>query len=179
MKPLIHITSPENALSILRLKSYFSNNNTGHYDAGMNFLGVLGEYSNTQPTRGAEIHCEWGGDVSEPLPPYANSYHTPNKLFDFNGSGNHYTNNDPRYFLPYGSGDLVVKKIVLESGFNKASLVERWAQFKGGIYAFLHRHDLAFNWLLKQALKNLDDVNEQLASKKVTISVQRGVPQGK
>ena len=56
MTDLIHITSPERALNIISKGAYITDNNPGHYDAGMNFLGVLGEYPNTQPTRGAKVH---------------------------------------------------------------------------------------------------------------------------
>jgi len=137
---LTHITSPENALSIIYRKAYLTENNTGHYDAGMNFLGTLGEYKNTQPKkRGSKIHCEWHGITSQPLPFDSYNYHTPNILFDFNGSGNHHPNNDPRYFLPYGSTGLIVKKIELEEGFEEESLVEWWVNLKGGIYPILHR----------------------------------------
>ena len=76
MTDLIHVTSPERALNIIREGAYITDNNPGHYDAGMNFLGVLGEYANTQPTRGAKIHFKWHGEVSDPLPYDACNYLT-------------------------------------------------------------------------------------------------------
>lgn len=176
MIPLIHITSPENALSIVHKKSYLSMKTPGSYDAGMNFLGVLGESGNTRPTRGAEIHCEWHGNVSAPLPFNAGNPQTKNLLFDFNGSGKYHINTDPRYFLCYGSTHLIVKKIVLEKEFNQASLVQWYALFKGGIFPFLHRYKFCFTYLLKRAINDLSTVNKQLTSQNVTISIQRGNP---
>jgi len=151
-----------------------TDNNPGHYDAGMNFLGVLGEYANTQPTRGSKIYLKWHGKVSDPLPYYSYNYHTPNILFDFNGSGNHYPNNDPRYFLPYGSTGLVVKKIELEGWFDEEDLVEWWLQFKGRLYSFFHDFKVLKPYLVKRALEHLREVNEKLALDEVTISIKWG-----
>ena len=35
----------------------------------------------------------------------------PNILYDYNGSGEHFQNNDPRYLLPIGSNGLLLNKI--------------------------------------------------------------------
>ena len=37
----------------------------------------------------------------------------PNILYDFNGSGRHFDNLDPRYLLPVGSKGLILKHIVI------------------------------------------------------------------
>lgn len=170
---IIHITSPENALAIVSDKAYSTHENLGHYDAGMNFLGVLGEYDNTQPTRGARIYCEWLGRVSSPLPHDELNHHTPDILFDFNGSGNHHPNNDPRYFLPYGSKGLIVRKIELEKDFDKESLALWWANQKGWPYTFLHKFSLFHSFLLKKSLEHLQNVNYFLANHETTIAIQR------
>lgn len=172
----IHITSPARALNIISTGYYLTKNNPGHYDAGMNFLGILGEYSNTQPTRGARIHCEWNGKVSNPLryDAAANSYHQPNVLFDFNGSDNHFPNNDPRYFLPYGSEGVIVHKIELEDDYDQEEFILQWSKNKGGLYLFLYNFKIFHSFLLKQALNSLQEVNEMLSAEQVTISVAYG-----
>ncbi|MEL0639067.1 hypothetical protein V6260_00410 [Pseudoalteromonas aliena] len=171
---LIHITSPDRALNIIHNRSYYTKKPFKNYDAGMNFLGVLGEYANTQPTRGSKIHCEWSGAVSEPLTYDAYDYHTPNILFDFNGSGVHFPNNDPRYFLPYNSGNLVIKRIELEDKFDEEALIEKWLEIKGGAYPYLQKIKFLKKYLLKNALRYLQDINKKLASEEVTISVKYG-----
>ena len=175
MVQLTHITSPENALSMIAMKSYCSYRNPGSYDAGMNFLGVLGEYPNTQPTRGARMTCEWLGSVSQPLRYDVHNHHTPDVLFDFNGSGKHFRNNDPRYFLPYGSKGLIVKKIELEDNYDRESLVQWWVTFEGNIYPYLYKTGLFQNYLLRRALNHLHETNEKLRSRLVKISVLRGM----
>lgn len=100
---LRRITSPSIALEVIASGVFRSLNDVAPYDGGMNFFGVLGKTPNTQPKKGARMHCKWYGPVSIPLPYGSHDYHAPNVLFDFNGSGQHYQDNDPRYFLPYGS----------------------------------------------------------------------------
>lgn len=175
MVQLTHITSPENALRMIAMKSYRSYRNPGSYDAGMNFLGILGEYPNTQPTRGARMTCEWLGSVSQPLRYDVYNYHTPNVLFDFNGSGKHFRNNDPRYFLPYGSKGLIVKRIELEDNYDRDSSIEWWVTFLGNIYPYLYKTRLFQEHLLRGVLNHLRETNEKLACQQVAISVQRRV----
>ncbi|MFV7511485.1 hypothetical protein ACNPM2_03720 [Stenotrophomonas geniculata] len=101
-KSIYHICNARAAAEMIITGSYRSNK-IG-YDGGMNFCGVLGPVGNTWPRgRGARLHCKWEGLISVPLPYEAHDYSTPNVLYDFNGSGNHHQNNDPRWFLPYGS----------------------------------------------------------------------------
>ncbi len=37
----------------------------------------------------------------------------PNVLYDFNGSGQHFDNPNPRYLLSIGSTDLILKHVVI------------------------------------------------------------------
>lgn len=176
MTKLIHITGPYSALRIMSQRAYASKKNYGSYDAGMNFLGILGEYENTQPKRGVRIHCEWKGAVSSPLQHDEFNCHTPNTLFDFNGSGNHFPNNDPRYFLPYGSSGLIINKIELESAVDeelRELLVEAWCQLKGGIVLYFYENNLFKKLLQKYALDHLDKVNKMLAHGATTIVIER------
>lgn len=174
MIKLTHTTSLHVALKIVSKREYRTNNNDRHYDAGMNFLGVLGEYHNTQPTRGAKLHCEWNGKYSSPLKPDAYKYHTPNELFDFNGSGKHFPNNDPRYFLPYGSQNLVVVKIEPENNYDEEALIEWWCNFSGGLDLLCYKLKCFKPKLLKKALNYLAEINHELSNKKVTISIVQG-----
>lgn len=174
MIKLIHITSPENALSMISEGAYCTGNNPGHYDAGMNFLGVLGEYKNTQPKkRGALVHCEWHGKVSAPFSYDQYNYHTPDILFDFNGSGLHYRNNDPRYFLPYGSSGLIVKEVELEKSVELEALVQLCVSQKNCLYSFFHKLAPLQNYLSEKGRERINKLNKRLVSQVTTISVRR------
>ncbi len=87
-----------------------------NYDAGMNFLGILGEYTNHQlQDKNAILICEWTGLVSDNLH-YDFGVHKFKEgvLYDFNGSGEFdkdgkiLPNNDPRYILSVGSTGLLI-----------------------------------------------------------------------
>ncbi|EKO3807989.1 hypothetical protein NTE05_005267 [Vibrio harveyi] len=172
---LNRITSPVIAMKMIEERTHFANYDNGHYDAGMNFLGVLGENSNTHPTtRGAIVEFEWKGAVSNPLPPSCTVHHTPNVLYDFNGSGNHFQNNDPRYFLPYGSNGLVIKKVTLEKNYNKQNIVSDWCGYKKGKYRFLSKLPFAENMLFSLFKSELDAINKNLSDETITISVRKG-----
>ena len=179
MVKLIHITSAANAINILNQREYATWNNPGNYDAGMNFLGSLGEGPNTKPTRGAEIHCEWSGLVSQPLGYGAFGCSVPNMLYDFNGSGSHFVNKDPRYFLPYGSEGLVIKAIKLEVEFDKLELIETWCENEGGHYRKLYEYKFLHKYLLKKALNYLEKTNERIASERFTISIRNTFTTGR
>jgi hypothetical protein len=174
---LIRITSPILALKIFKDKAYFQSHPQGHYDAGMNFLGVLGQNSNTQPTKvGAKVYFEWDNSkpnsVSPPLPPSVTSHHTPNVLFDFNGSGEHETNNDPRYFLPYGSSGLILKKIELEAQYDEQKLVKEWCNYKKGLYPYVCKLPFTHKYLWQSFKSHIQEVNDSLNTGiPVTISV--------
>lgn len=168
---LVHITSPEVGMEMIASGAYRSFNNFGHYDGGMNFCGVLGQVPNTHPKgQGARLHCKWDGPVSVPLPPAAYDYHTPNVLFDFNGSGQHYQNKDPRYFLPYGSAVQVLKlecdPMQLEDYYLSRSRWWKKVRFKYGSTAYRR----------KQLQSLLDYCNQKCAEGFVHIRVERGHP---
>lgn len=171
---LIHITSLCSALSIISSRAYLTENPIGNYDAGMNFLGKLGEYKNTRPSvRGVKMHCEWNGNISEPLPYDAYNCDTANKLFDFNGSGKYFKNNDPRYFLPYNSEGLVVKRIELEKKYDEELLIKDWCYYKGGFTLFFYKLKIFKAILLKRTLDYIQKVNCKLNSDTFTISIRR------
>ena len=74
------------------------------YDGGMNFLGAFGEVPVYElGNRSATLCFEWKGEISEPRDTHDISGMKPNILYNFNGSGRHFDNLDPRYLLPVGS----------------------------------------------------------------------------
>lgn len=172
---LNRITSPVIAMKMIKERTHFANYDDGHYDAGMNFLGTLGENSNTYPTaRGAIVEFEWEGNVSQPLKPSCTTHHTPNVLYDFNGSGEHFQNNDPRYFLPYGSDGLIIKKVTLEKKYNKQEIVSDWCNYKKGMYGVLSKVPFMQNKMFSLFMNDLEKINENLLSETITISVRQG-----
>ena len=71
------------------------------YDGGMNFLGTFGEVSvHELGNRSATLCFEWKGEISESRDTDDIAGMKPNILYDFNGSGRHFDNPDPRYLLP-------------------------------------------------------------------------------
>lgn len=167
---LRHITSVHNAMSIAVNKTYQNGMNVGHYDGGLNILGVLGEYPNTQPVgRGAELIFSWSGLVSEPLPHDAYDCFSPNVLFDFNGSGDFYKNNDPRYFLPIGSKGISLDYILIN---DVQSLIELIACKSGGV----KRKVMEKNWFympwLQPIFDQVRDINLDCARGKIKIEIK-------
>lgn len=55
------------------------------------------------------------GEISEPRDTYDIAGMKPNILYDFNGSGQHFDNPDPRYLLPVGSTGLILKHVVIDN----------------------------------------------------------------
>ena len=167
-----HITSPAIALAIIRSRRYSSFNNPGSYDCGMNFIGSLGEYANTQPSqRGATLHCKWTGSVSVPLPYEFRPHNKPNILYDFNGSGLHYKNNDPRYILPYGSLGLVVNRVEFDT---EKDLIDAWLSTQGRLIKSLYRIQFMMHSISKRTLREIDNLNELLQDGTLTIEIVRG-----
>jgi hypothetical protein len=167
-----HITSPIIALAIVLSRRYSSFNNPGSYDCGMNFLGALGEYANTQPTvRGATLVCTWKGNVSVPLPWEFRPSNTPNVLYDFNGSGLHYQNNDPRYILPYGSSGLIVNRVHFDSD---TGLIDAWLSIKGKLTNWLYDFKFMKNSISNRALQEIENLNSTLHLGSTTIAIVRG-----
>lgn len=171
---MMHITAVLVAFEMMESCQYRSFNPVGHYDGGMNFLGLLGETQNTQPSlRGATIICSWLGSRSDPLPPDARSCSQPNLLYDFNGSGDHFQNNDPRHFLPYGSNGLVVDEVRVDSD---EKLLEGWCAMRGRFF----QNELILRffgwWLLVMAKRHLRDLNQRCRSGKMILSIVRALP---
>jgi len=138
----------------------------------MNFLGSLGEYQNTQPrARGAKIHFVWEGEVSSPVPFDEYGCDKPNLLYDFNGSGEHYLNNDPRYFLPYRSEGLKVQYIEFD---NDEVFLEGWVQFKKGLAQLFYNKGLFKKYLRVAAFRYREKLEEDAATGNIKISIQRG-----
>jgi hypothetical protein len=170
---LRHITSPYAAVQIANSGMFLSFNNPGHYDCGMNFLGVLGEYSNTQPKyRGATLLCTWTGEVSPPLHYEFRPHNLPNVLYDFNGSGKHFRNNDPRYLLPYESRGLVLNEINFDS---ENDLVPLWLANQKWFVKVFCKIGLTNQWQLKRARHFTNELNKKCRNGKVLIDVCRGL----
>ncbi|WP_143566731.1 hypothetical protein [Stenotrophomonas maltophilia] len=168
---IYHITSPAVALEMVVSQTFRSHYNFRSYDGGMNFCGVLGRVPNTQPVgSGARLHCKWDGLVSEPLSPESYDYHTPNVLFDFNGSGEYCRNNDPRYFLPYGSM-IQVSGVECDPSALHDYYLSRSPFFRKSMYRFRSKE---YQCAELQSL--LDYYNEQCAAGGVKLEIQRGPP---
>lgn len=166
---LRHITSVSNALSIAKTRIFQSNGAAQSYDGGMNFLGVLGEYSNTQPVaRGAELICSWSGKVSAPLKWDRPIQHKADELLDFNGSGNFHQNNDPRYLLPIGSVGLRIDRIVIH---DFKALVNVALAKESATHRFLYRRGWVRTSSLDAALLKLEDLNSECARGQITICI--------
>jgi hypothetical protein len=167
---LTHITWPLAALKIATTHTFLSPHNPGGYDGGMNFLGMLGEAGNTQPSgRGATLVCSWMGKVSAPLPHDAYGASTPDVLYDFNGSGEHFANNDPRYFLPFDSAGLVLDEVHFDS---YDALLEGWCYLRGGLYAWLYEKGLFRSLLLQRARKDVAKLNGNCRRGVIQLAVQ-------
>jgi len=168
---LEHITSVFSAFKIVENREYCSFNSVGHYDGGMSFLSVLGENANTQPKgRGATLVCSWEGLKSQPLPFDAFDCTQLNLLYDFNGSGKHFSNNDSRYFLPYGSKGLLVKEIRVA---DNALLLEGWCAIKKGPFHSGVFQTIFRSILLWRARTYLSHLNQVCAAGKVSVAIVR------
>ena len=144
-----------------------------NYDAGANFLGVLGQQANHQiDDRTATLVCKWSGLVTCPLPYDANDVHTPNVLHDFNGSGDHFSNNDPRYFLPNESSGLVLEGIEFD---NDDELLKGWClsrnRFFHWLYGLKNRPKWITRRLLLAAKHQVKDINAACKAGKITLRI--------
>jgi hypothetical protein len=157
-----HKTTPQAALKIAICRQFYCAGRTPlHYDYGMNFLGCLGEVNNHQLyEKTAILVCTWNGKVSVPLPYDALSGRQPNLLCDYDGSGNHFSNKDPRYLLPLGSHGLILNSIEYK---DEPEMLEAWLNLKN------------YKWFLKwrygQARKAIEDLNAQCAKGTVKLQV--------
>lgn len=169
---ITHITSPYAALKIITGRKFLSCNNYHSYDGGMNFIGVLGQNTNTRPRHhGAKVHCTWVGLVSEPVS--WNQYHCdePNVLYDFNGSGDHFQNNDPRYFLPYRSSGLVVNHIEFD---DERESLESYISLQDGLGAWLYWHYILRAHLRHLSSRHVSDLQKEMAEGHIKLSIERG-----
>lgn len=170
---LRHRTYPRVAFVVANAALFRSRKSSPHYDAGANFLGSLGQKNNHQlGDRKAELVCTWTGNVSIPLPPAASNVHTADVLFDFNGSGIHFQNNDPRYFLPNGSKGLILNRIEFDSD---VAMLEGWCAFKGGFVEKLYSLSWLPEWvksmLLEKAQQEVRRLNERCTKGEVLLKV--------
>lgn len=171
---LKHITSPFHALKIVQQREFRSFQNPGHYDAGANFLGILGLHPNTCPAAdGATLTCTWIGEVSAPLHWEDRHVFDADVLFDFNGSGAHFQNNDPRYFLPYGSTGLILNKVQIPS---EDALLLAWSSFEKKIVRWVAERGWFRSQRLVRAHRGLEQINEACSRAEIILPVRRAAP---
>ena len=178
LKNLRHITSADAALAIIFTRTYRTSFEFGHYDGGMNLLGVQGEFSNSlyytrapgqEHTRAAELVCSWDGLVTQPmtiLDPGARRQ--LNTLFDYDGSGPHFRNNDPRYILPLGSEGIRVDQLVIH---HERCFIEALYAKARGFKGWAHRHGRFRQHLADQAQDALNQINTACARGEVTLKI--------
>lgn len=139
-----------------------------NYDGGMNFLGILGEVPNHQlHDRDAMILCTWNGRISDPLPYEAGRPYQANILYDYNGSGNHFQNNDPRYILSIGSKNLILNKVDF---LKEDSEIEFW-RHRQTIFTKAYLKFLSNKQLAKWAKEKTTALNNKLDAFPKTISI--------
>ncbi len=164
---------------IQRLFSMFITNqrfdtpfDVGNYDGGLNFLGVLGQVKVHEiENRTATLCFEWKGAVSEPKAKDDYKDLKPNVLYDFNGSGNHFDNPDPRYLLPVGSSGLILKSIVID---DENELLRHWLLRKGfyyRTYQWIKKMPLIRNYLLSKAWHEIYELNKLCRAGTFVISI--------
>ncbi len=170
MSGLRHITSVFNAISIAEGGIFRASDSGQAYDAGMNLLGVLGESSNTWPrARGAELVCSWHGKVSPPLCWDRFVNHEANVMLDFNGSGNVYQNNDPRYLLPIGSQGLQIDRIVIH---DLKEYVDVCVVKASAAHPFLYRRGWVRTTALDDAIGRLANLSLKCERGEITLRIE-------
>ena len=142
------------------------------YDGGMNFLGTLGEVPvHELGNRSATLCFEWRGEISEPRDTYDIAGMKPNVLYDFNGSGRHFDNPDPRYLLPVGSKGLILKHIVIN---NEEELLRIWCcrrKIYYRQYRILKAIPIVRDILLRKAWQEIHQINEMCRKTIFDISI--------
>lgn len=142
------------------------------YDGGMNFLGTLGEVPvHELGNRSATLCFEWKGKVSEPRAVSDIAGMEPNILYDYNGSGRHFDNPDPRYLLPVGSTGLILKHIVID---DENELLRIWCSRRKIYYCryrLLKSVPGIRNILLHKAWQEIYRINESLRIAPFEISI--------
>lgn len=157
-----------------------------NYDAGMNFLGSLGEYPNHQlQEKKAILICEWKGLVSDNLPyDFGVKEFKEGVLYDFNGSGKFdkvgkkLPNNDPRYILSVGStGLLIVDFEILD--FDEAfkswlNLEENKSNYIICVYnKFKFTQKFFHKRLYSDFIKYIENLKDHLNNEPIEISIRK------
>ena len=142
------------------------------YDGGMNFLGLLGEVPvHELGNRSATLCFEWRGEISDPRDTYNITGMQPNILYDFNGSGRHFDNPDPRYLLPVGSTGLILKHVVID---DEDELLRIWC-LRRNIYHSNYRRlkniPILRDVLLHRAWQEIYRINEMCRKIPFEISI--------
>lgn len=142
------------------------------YDGGMNFLGLLGEVPvHELGNRSATLCFEWKGEISEPRDTYDIVGMKPNILYDFNGSGQHFDNPDPRYLLPVGSTGLILKHVVID---DEDELLRIWCLRRNiyhSKYRLLKNIPILRDVLLHRAWQEIYRINEMCRKIPFEISI--------
>jgi hypothetical protein len=107
--------------------------------------------------------------VSGPLRHDAYGANAPSVLHDFNGSGRHFENNGPRYFLPFESAGLVLDAVHFDSD---DALLRGWCYWRGGLRAWLYEKGLFRRPLLKRACKEVAKLNSDCRHGSVQLTVR-------
>lgn len=173
VRNLRHRTYPRLAFIVATSGVFHTGGHDKNYDAGANFLGVLGQKANHQiGDRTATLVCTWCGSVTNPLPYDAYDVHTPDVLHDFDGSGNHFDNEDPRYFLPNGSSGLVLEGIEFDGN---SELLEGWCLFRSGVFSCLFNLAKRPEWvtrcLLFAAKRQVTAINSACKAGKIRLRI--------
>jgi hypothetical protein len=147
---------------------------TTEYDGGMNFLGTFGEVPvHELGNRSATLCFEWKGEISEPRDTHNIAGMKPNILYDFNGSGRHFDNPDPRYLLPVGSKGLILKHIVIN---DEDELLRIWrSRLKIYFYRYqiLKAIPIVRNILLHKVWQEIYRINEICRNTSFEIAICR------
>ena len=142
-----------------------------NYDGGMNFLGTLGVPVHQISDRSATLCFEWKGEVSIPRSTYDIADMKPNVLYDFNGSGQHFDNPDPRYLLPIGSTGLILKHVVID---DEDELLRIWCLRRNIYrrkYRLLKNIPILRDVLLHRAWQEIYRINEECRKNTFVISI--------
>lgn len=154
---------------ILKNKRFDSPWSPGDYDAGMNFLGVQGELKvHELHYRTATLYFEWLGEVSAPRRKEDYKDLKPNVLYDFDGSGKHFANPDPRYLLPVGSRGLILKHIQID---DEATLLRLWCARNIPMPRQLSKIPILRQRYLSKAWHEIYLINQKLRKEKLEIDV--------
>lgn len=191
IKNLKHKTSPAALLSIIHSKEFDPSRgpqetlalNPYNYDAGMNFLGILGEDHNHQlQDKTAILICEWNGLVSDNLPyEHGGREFKENVLYDFNGSGEldkngkKLTNNDPRYILSIGSTGLLIVDFEL---LNEEEAFNSWLNINTNVLIYVYKNFKFTQKFLHKKIHNfytnyIKDLKDRIKNEPIEISIKK------